>query len=118
MLGVPDALIPPTIDAFGRYVAGMVESDTLAVGPASREIAASILRPPLPIGIRQLAGTSALFTAGLLPAPLRERYGLGWDGAREAVLRATAVATRLAVPLLPGPVRFMPHARRAASQAR
>lgn len=114
MLGVPDALIPPTIDAFGRYVAGMLDGDTLAVGPASREIAASILRPPLPIGIRQLAGTTALFTAGLLPAPLRERYGLGWDPARETLLRTIAATTRLGLPLLPGPLRFMPHARRAS----
>lgn len=117
LLGIPDDVIPPTIGAFGDYVAGMLAGDTLAVGPASRDIAASILRPPLPIGVRQLAGATSIITVGLLPAPLRERYGLDWDGGRETALRAIAMATRLALPLLPGPLRFMPHARRAARRA-
>jgi uncharacterized protein (DUF2236 family) len=117
LLGIPPDVIPPTLGAFGEYVAGMIAGDTLAVGAASREIAASILEPPLPIGVRQVVGASALFTVGLLPPQLRAKYDLHWDGAREAALRAIATATRLGLPLVPGLLRFMPHARRAARQA-
>ncbi len=114
LLGMPDSVIPPTIGAFGEYVAGMLAGETLAVGPAGRDIAGSILDPPLPIGLRQLAGTTALVTVGLLPASLRARYGLAWDRTRETALRAVSTATRASLPLLPGLLRFMPHARRAA----
>jgi uncharacterized protein (DUF2236 family) len=118
LLAVPDAVIPPTIGAFDEYVGAMVAGETLAVGPASREIAASILRPPLPIGVRQVVGMNALFTVGLLPASLRERYGLGWDGFRETAVGAIATGVRFTLPVLPGLLRFMPHARQAARSAR
>jgi uncharacterized protein (DUF2236 family) len=101
LFGVPDGLIPPTFRDFRAYMKGMIRGDTLAVGPASKEIAASILRPPLPPGARQVFRAANLFTAGLLPPTLRRRYGLSWGPRRQSLLNSLAALTRRAWPLLP-----------------
>ena len=46
--GVPDALLPPDVAAFDRYVAAMLAPDgPVRVSPIARELAGVILRPPL-----------------------------------------------------------------------
>jgi uncharacterized protein (DUF2236 family) len=112
LLGIPDDVLPPTVTDFRRYVDGMVAGDTLAVGPAGREIAASVLQPPIPIGLREAAQVAGLFTRGLLPPAIRERYGLGWNMIGDVALDGIADASRWIVPFVPGIVRHMPHARR------
>jgi uncharacterized protein (DUF2236 family) len=47
----------------------------------------------------------------LLPAPLRDGYGLEWDERREKRLDRLAVLTRVLLPLVPPPLRFVPNAR-------
>ncbi len=117
LFGVPERLIPPTWSAFERYMRDMLAGDVLAVGPEGRAIADSILDPPLPIGLRQVVSASGFFTAGLLPPALRTRYGLEWSAGREQALAASAAAIRAALPLLPAPLRYFPHARRHADGA-
>jgi uncharacterized protein (DUF2236 family) len=114
LLGIPDDLVPATLAGFGAYVDGMIRGDALAVGPASREIAASIARPPLPLGLGRAFGAAQLFTVGLLPPILRARYGFRWTSGHETVLGAVAAVTRRALPFLPARIRLVPHARRAA----
>jgi uncharacterized protein (DUF2236 family) len=113
LLGIPDELIPRTLDAFEGYMRGLLAGDVLAVGPASREIAASILQPPVFLGLRPAFAVANLFTVALLPPVLRERYALSWGAGWETAVETIARASRLLVPLLPGFVRFFPHARRA-----
>jgi uncharacterized protein (DUF2236 family) len=108
---IPDADIPPTIDAFQAYMRGMVHGPQLAVSRESRAIAASLLSPPLPPGLRQLATATRLFTVGLLPPVIRERYGYTWGPLRERALDATAVALRTGVPWLSPLLRHFPQAR-------
>ncbi len=118
LFGVPERLIPPMWLAFERYMRDMLDGDVLAVGPAGRAIADSILDPPMPIGLRQVVSATGFFTAGLLPPALRTRYGLEWNAGREQVLAASAAAIRAALPLLPALLRYFPHARRSADGAR
>jgi uncharacterized protein (DUF2236 family) len=112
---IPARHIPRTLGDFEEYLAAMVNGDVLAVSADSRKIAASILSPPLPIGLRQAFQSASLFTIGLLPAPLRERYGFEWSPGRETVIRAVRTMTGTLLPFLPSIVRQMPHARRAAA---
>ena len=117
LFGIPDADVPPTYDAFQGYMRGMLRGPQLAVSRDSRAIAAALLSPPLPPGLRQLAATTRLFTIGLLPAAIRQRYGYSWGPLRERALDATAIALRAGVPWLPSLLRHFPHARRSDSAA-
>src|SRR5207247_10580770 len=51
LLGIPEAMMPPTFGRFQEYADDMIRGDVLAIGPASRAIAASILRPAVPRGL-------------------------------------------------------------------
>ncbi len=127
--GVPDALLPPDVEAFDRYVAQTLAPDgPVRVSPIARELAAVVLRPPLaPLApllplptpaVRAVlesvpAGAYAWTlwpSIGLLPPSVREDYGLPW-GPRERLVSAWLVAGfRAWRPLLPASFRQMPKA--------
>jgi uncharacterized protein (DUF2236 family) len=127
--GVPDALLPPDIVAFDRYVAAMLSPDgPVRVSPIARELAGVILRPPLAplaplLPLPTAAARSVLArvspatygwtlwpSVGLLPRSVRDDYGLAWD-VREQVVSAWLVAGfRAWRPLLPASFRQMPKA--------
>ncbi len=116
LLGVPNALIPLTFDRFRAYMHDMLHGQTLTVGAAGHEVAASIMSPPLPVALRQGFRAAGFVTAGLLPAIVRQRYGLSWGPRREQALDALAAATRAALPFTPALLRFLPHARAAEAR--
>src|SRR5262245_4055115 len=113
LLGVPEASLPRRFDDFREWFAGMIASDVLVVGRAGHEVAASILRPPLPAVFRPAVALAGFLTVGLLPPAVRARYGLAWSERRERALSAFTRLVRTALPVLPSVVRDMPHARRA-----
>jgi uncharacterized protein (DUF2236 family) len=115
LMGIPEHLIPAHHVDFKRYMASMIRGPVLAVSPASREIAASILRPPLPWVTQPLFWLTAVVTAGLLPPSLRQRYGLQGRMPHETLTRSLASIARPALSLLPRAMRLMPHARRAGA---
>src|SRR5438270_738156 len=47
-------------------------------------------------------------TVGLLPAPLRLRYGFGWDRQRQAALDLACLAARQVLSRVPAPLRRLP----------
>jgi len=119
--GVPDELLPADLAAFAAYLERMIgPGGPVQVGPTARELARSILRPPLgplhpalgAIPARCYAWT--LWPAiGLLPEPIRVGYGLAW-GRRERLVSAWLTAGfRGWRPLLPVSFRTMPWARAA-----
>ena len=118
LLGIPEALMPPTFGRFREYVDDMIRGELLVVGPASREIAASILRPAVPLGLAQAFRAAGFVTVGLLPPPLRERYGLSWSAAQEKALGALAALARRVLPFVPERMRLVPHARQAGGARR
>ena len=130
--GVPDSLLPSNIEAFDRYLAGMLGPVGPArVSPVARELAGVVLCPPLaplasllpfPTRAAQAALSRVPAAAyswtlwpsvGLLPTSVREDYGLPW-GARERLVSAWLVAGwRAWRPVLPESFRQMPKARAA-----
>ncbi len=113
LFGIPEVLIPPQWSNFRCYMRAMIVGDRLSVGQTGREIARSILNPPLPLGMRQALQATNLVTIGLLPPKLRRSYGLSWGPGRDAILHALAATPRRLLPFVPRFIRTLPHARRA-----
>ena len=123
--GIPDALLPADLDAFDAYVAGMLAPDgPVRVGPLARELAGTILRPPLPgvlarIGVPPAAYAWTLWPSiGLLPPAVRDAYGLPWDARHRVVADWLVAGWRAWRPLLPDSFRQMPQALAADRRVR
>ncbi len=99
VFGVPDDVHPPTLAAFRSYQHDLIESGTVSVGDDARAVAATVLSPPVPLPFRPALRLLAAQTAGLLPAELREQYGI-----RRPLPGATGSMRRL-IPLLPAQLR-------------
>jgi uncharacterized protein (DUF2236 family) len=113
LFGVGKRVMPPTYEAFQSYVREVVEGGTLTVGRPARALAADILRPPVPGLLAPVRPVNRLVTAGLLPGPVREAFGLPWTARDGRRFSAFAMSSRAAMPFLPFAVRFWPHYRTA-----
>jgi uncharacterized protein (DUF2236 family) len=107
LFGLSDAILPPDWPAFSAYVERMVSSGELAVGRPAREIAGFLLSPPsLPLW--PASRWYRTLTAGMMPAPLREPFGLPFSRADALVYRQSIAAIRRGWPLLPARIRLRP----------
>jgi uncharacterized protein (DUF2236 family) len=96
ILGVPADVLPPSLAGFRTWFHETLESGSIVVTPPARDVAAVILRAPLPAPMRLLAPAHRLSTAGLLPARLRREYGLRWARPHELALPVAARSLRYA----------------------
>lgn len=130
--GIPAARLPSDLEAFEAYMDEMLRAGgPIEVGDVARDLAGSILHPPLGPAVTaagfpfdRLAGFADAIPSrayawlfwpaiGLLPARVREGYGLPW-GLRQRVTAAWLVATWSAWrPVLPPSFRQMPQALQA-----
>ena len=107
LFGIPDALLPPTWEAFRAYVEGMLSGPTLHASDPGRRMAGVVLSPhPL---LRPVMARYRLVTAHLLPERLAVEFGLERGGAAgqrsfQRILRGT----RLVYPRLPRRLRLLP----------
>ncbi|MCB9135568.1 MAG: DUF2236 domain-containing protein [Anaerolineales bacterium] len=99
LFGVPDAVLPPTLDAFRSYVRGMV--NTIKVTDTAREMARAVIRSPHPV----FGVSNTVLAAGTVPDPLREAFGLPWNAPVRAGYALGMGFLRVTVPLLPGKLR-------------
>jgi uncharacterized protein (DUF2236 family) len=114
LFGTPDEAIPDTYPDFVAWWRGMLASDRICVTPEAREVAAMVLRPPLPLVARPAWEVLNFASVGFLPSKIRRGYGFTWTPAHRAALAASATAVRRGVvPLLPDLVRALPGARSA-----
>lgn len=85
LLGVPEDRVPATSDDFDRYFARVLRDD-LAVGPEGRRIADALFaltaRQGGAMGVPG-AGLVLSLSTSLLPAELREPFGLEWSSRDE-----------------------------------
>lgn len=120
-LGIPPSRLPRDLDGFRAYVDRMLDpAGPIHPTAAARDIAATILRPPLgpvlpPLGwVPSPAYAWTLWPAvGLLPVRVREEYGLAWGPPQRAVAAWLVAAWRLWRPVIPTWLRWMPQARAA-----
>jgi uncharacterized protein (DUF2236 family) len=115
--GVPESSLPEDLDAFYAYLAAqMGPGGPVRVGSTARELAQSIVHPPLPGALARVGLPPRLYdwmmwpAIGLLPPAIREAYGFDW-GWRERAIDAWLVAAwRVWNPILPAAIRQMPQA--------
>jgi uncharacterized protein (DUF2236 family) len=110
-LGLPGELIPATFDEVSRTVSARLADGSLIVTEAARALARDILAPgtpaPWPLG-----RIHRLITAGLLPAELRQAYGLVWSVRDEGALARWTAGLRWASARTPAGLRRWRAARR------
>jgi uncharacterized protein (DUF2236 family) len=114
LFGTPEEAIPPTYPDFAAWWREMLASDRICVTPEARDVAATVLRPPLPLVARPAWEVLNFASVGFLPSKLRRGYGFTWTPAHRALLAASAeTVKRGLLPLLPDLVRALPGARSA-----
>ncbi len=106
--GVPIDRQPSSLEAFDSYVRDMVEELAGGMTEESRQVARAVLHPRLPLALRPAMAVAAGLSAGLLPAALRESYGLPWSPGRQTALDALSWTTRTVLPRMPARWRRVP----------
>lgn len=103
LMGVPPDEVPATWADFRAYMDRIVNGDTLEVGPAVRKVALNLFNTSVTRGPLDEA-----LTLGLLPAHLREAFGLpwgpGWQRAHDSLFAAVRAGRRA----LPEGLRYLP----------
>lgn len=110
--GISEADVPPSVESFDAYIEEMLMGNAIAVGPTARSLAREILHPR-PWFLKIAGPLSSFMTVGLLPPSLREAYGVRWNQDKEKAFQFLAKAIRCLLPLVPSPLRIVPHARAA-----
>jgi len=118
MLELSRAYIPPTVTELREYVDSVVASDRLIITDAARTVATLFREPPRKADWRPVLRAISWWAFGTLPPRLRASYGIGWNAAREAALRASLLSLRFARPALPPRYRRITPAQRAEARVK
>lgn len=105
LLGVPRVMSPRNLRDFEDYFEMMAAS--LEVSDYGRELAAVVMSPP-GVWTLPLRPFERNLTALLLPARLREQYGMQLSASWQRVLKEAARASRMFAPLVPEVVQTLP----------
>ena len=117
VLGLKEADMPVDFRDFQAYFQRMVTGPELALTPTVRELAEHVIHPPIS-WIPRLAGDAmSVATAALLPAAVRDLYGLRWGSRRQFAWRLLRRSLKETLPLMPDRIRAGRHARRGERRA-
>jgi uncharacterized protein (DUF2236 family) len=118
-LGIPPASSPGTWDGLEAWFeAQLAPAGPVRVTPTARELARSILRPPLPLLPGVAVDLLVLPGLAFLPERLREGFGITWSPTKAALAAGAAAGLRAWVRVMPAHWRAMPQARAAERRAR
>ncbi len=116
LVGLDAGHVPASVESFQRYVDDMISGRALTVTPTAQEVAESLLKGPALLYL--FRPSNYVLAAGMLPAPLRERFGLSWALPVRAAYSVGVGVVRRVVRHLPPQVRFVPSSRRATRRCR
>jgi uncharacterized protein (DUF2236 family) len=110
LLGCPRSRQPVDLAAFHTYVRDTI--CTLEVTPEAIRAAGAVLHPrllahgiPVSWAAEPALALARFITVGTLPEPIRQQYGFGWDGRRDAALRLGTGVARRALAFVPQSLR-------------
>lgn len=112
LFGIPDAALPENWSEFQAYYQRTIASDTIAVSEPCRTMRRFLFAPPTPAH-RPFVRWFEAYTAGLLPARLREPLGFSWGLLDRQLYRRAIPALRVARRGLPPALRYFPAYREA-----
>ena len=104
---VPRDLIPPTVPALRAWMADLEDRGDLLVTDGARRVAQLFLDPPEEAEWRTVLPGVARLAFATLPPTLREQYGFDVGPVKQAAVRATLAALRVARPVLPARFRYI-----------
>ena len=117
-MGIPLDVSPPTWPALLAWWDRMLAPDgPIQVTPTALTLAPLILRPALPLVPTAVVDLLALPGLALLPARLREAYGIDWSPGRARTAAVLSRGVRLWTAAVPVSWRSMPPARAAARRS-
>ena len=114
LLGIPEDAFPADYAGFQDYVSSMIGGGPVVVGELARQLARSILAPPIPLLPPLVFAPLNIITTGLLPPVLRQGYRLAWGSRQQAVFALEERIIRRLVSRAPRLVRQVAPARAAS----
>ncbi|HVC41337.1 MAG TPA: oxygenase MpaB family protein [Candidatus Saccharimonadales bacterium] len=109
LMGLSRTQCWPDNASLQRYVEQEVRRGQALPGAGSREVAETVLHPPVRSRLMRLGmETLAFIASGLLPSELRRGYGIIWTPAHAAAFAALTRSLRLATTALPRRLRISP----------
>jgi len=116
-LGVPEPLLPGTLQELRAEMDRLVNSGEVDVTPTARALAETVLYPSR-FPPRPVWDMAHLISISVMPAAIRDGYGIRWSAHRERGLAVMAAGSRRLLPLIPPPLRHVPAARSAERRLR
>lgn len=114
-LGAREADVPLTWHAAHQYLERMRASGVLSVSPQARVLARSVLHPAGGWALGPATWVNRIVTVGLLPADLRDGYGLPWTLGQQRAFDTIVPALRAARGVSPAALACWPEARRSSA---
>lgn len=116
-LGVPERSLPAALGELRGEMDRLIADGVVTVTSTARSLAPSVLYPTR-FPPRPIWDLAHLISLSVLPAPIREGYGIRWSPSRDRGLALLAAASRRLLPLVPAPLRHVPAARSADRRMR
>lgn len=108
---LPPSRAPATYDEYRAYMCERLASPDLHVTEEARAIGKQVaFALPLPAQRQPALPVINFAVVGLLPARVRELYGIHWDTERQLALEALTAALRVSARVVPGFLRRGPSA--------
>lgn len=118
LLGIPPSMYPATLEGLNNYLDAQIADGIVHVGDDARRLGAVVLQPRFP-GVPRMAFTPLkTITTGLLPASLRDQYGLPWNRSNRLLFAACEHVLPAALRITPNAIRYLSPARQAYRRLR
>jgi len=108
LLGIPRDRFPATLRDFDAYLSEMIDGHQVHVTSRARDLGRLVVRPPLRLLPGPVMIPFEVVTTGLLPAVLREDYGLAWGRRQQRAFKLAVAAVPRIVALTPPVIRVWP----------
>ena len=115
-LGAREDEVPRTWIEVCRFLEREYASGTLAVGAQGRQLARAVLSPAGAWAVAPAVWTNRIVTIGLLPASIREEYGMTWTPRQQRAFNRLVFTLRATRRLLPDVLALWPESRIANHQ--